>query len=120
MRYKKYNINLDIVTQDNSLPDLSSIHSDVLEDNEYLKKETLPDGVILYRAASPFSQLVSMYIPEYHPVFNFDLGIISCTKCYYKNAATRDIEKFGYIRELIFRHIIHSFFNSIPKKSNTQ
>ena len=117
MRYKKYEINLSIITQSNVLPDIQDIRSGVPEDNEGLKKETLPDGIVLFRAPWPHEQLVYMYIPETHLMFNFDLGVTTCGLCYYKYASTRDIERYGDLRDLIFRHVLHPFFNSIPKKS---
>ena len=118
MRYKKYDINLSIITQSNVLPDLLKILTGAPEDNEYLKKETLPDGIVLFRAPWPHEQLVSMYIPENHLMFNFDLGIATSALGFYKYASTRNIERYGYLRDLTFRHVLHPFFDSIPKKSS--
>lgn len=115
MRYKTYNIDLRDITKFNVLPDLSSIHNNLLEDNEYLKKETMLDGIVVYRAGNPFfSKLINMNIPENHPAFNFDIGVVSCFKCYF-HPPTRDAERHGYLRDLIFRYIVHPLFNSLKK-----
>lgn len=121
MRYKKYNIDLDVITKANVLPDLSSVHNNVLEESEYLKMETMPDGIVIYRAASPFSQLVSMHIPEYHLAFNYDIGVVSLAKCYLDKSkvSIRDIDRRGDLRDLIFKYIVHPLFNSIPKNKIT-
>lgn len=121
MRYKKYHINLAVITMSKVLPDLSSVHNNVLEESDYLKMETMPDGIVIYRAASPFSQLVSMHIPEGHPAFNYDIGVISLGKCYLDKlkVSIKDIDRRGDIRDLIFNYIIHPLFNSIPKNKIT-
>ena len=115
MRYKKYHIDLVGVTESNALPDLLSVSSKSLEGNEYLKKETTSDGIVIYRASSRFSQLAVIYIPEDHPVFNFDIGTKSCASYYYSTRSAKDISKSGDVRDLIFKYIIHPFFDSIPK-----
>lgn len=115
MRYKKYNIDLKVITKSNVLPDLSSIHNNLLDDNEFLRKETMLDGIVVYRAGNPFfSKLISMNIPEDHPAFNFDISVSSCFGCYFR-PSTRDIERHGDIRDLLFRHIVHPLFNSLKK-----
>lgn len=118
MRYKKYNIDLRDITKSNVLPDLSSIHNNLLDDNELLRKETMIDGIVVYRAGNPFfSKLISMNIPENHPAFNFDIGVISCAKCYLDKSkvSIRDIDRRGNLRDLVFRHIVHPLFNSLKK-----
>ena len=114
MRYKKYHIDLAGVTGSNALPDLLSVGSKTLEDNEYLKKETTHDGIVIYRAGSRFSQLAVIYIPEDHPVFNFDIGTKSCASYYY-STSVKDVSRNGDLRDLIFKYIIHPFFDSLPK-----
>jgi hypothetical protein len=113
MRYKRYNIDLGDITKSNVLPDLSSIHNNLLEDNEYLRKETMLDGIVVYRARNPFSKLISMNLPEDHPAFNFDIGVSSCFKRHFQPSAIslrrRDI------RDLLFRYIVHPLFNSLKK-----
>jgi len=114
VRYKKYNIDLGDITKSNVLPDLSSIHNNLLEDNEYLRKETMLDGIVVYRARNPFSKLISMNLPEDHPAFNFSIGVSSCFKCYF-NPPTKDILRYGGISDLLFRYIVHPLFNSLKK-----
>ena len=115
MRYKKYNIDLRDITKSNVLPDLSSIHNNLLEDNEYLRKETMLDGIVVYRARNPFSKLISMNIPEDHPAFNFDISVSSCFKCHNPSSTYKDMTRHGDIRDLLFRHIVHPLFNSLKK-----
>jgi hypothetical protein len=115
VRYKKYNVDLGDITKSNVLPDLSSIHNNLLEDSEYLRKETMLDGIVVYRARNPFSKLISMNLPEDHPAFNFDIGVLSCVKCYLFHPPTKDIERHGNIRDLLFRYIVHPLFNSLKK-----
>lgn len=115
MRYKKYNIDLRDITKSNVLPDLSSIYNNLLDDNEFLRKETMIDGIVVYRAGNPFfSKLISMNLPEDHPAFNFDIGVFSCSKCYF-HPSTIDAERHGNLRDLVFRHIVHPLFNSLKK-----
>ena len=112
---EKYNIHLGDITKSNVLPDLFSIDNNLVDDNVLTRKETMLDGIVVYRARNPFfSKLISMNIPEDHPAFNFDISASSCFGCYFR-PSTRDIERHGDIRDLLFRHIIHPLFNSLKK-----